>query len=81
MDVLCSDFYYVVATAQWIPTTPETQSLIMNCLGKNEWYFEFDYFTPGGYSRVKKYCQFDSLACVLICNFVLGKFDFTPLFF
>ena len=51
--------------AFWYPTIPETQPTILNCLGRQELFFEFDYFTPGGHRRSKKYCQIDN---------VLGKY-------
>ena len=54
-------FSMIISLSQAFPTTPGSQGLILNCLGRNELFFEFDYFTPGGYSRHKwKFCYFDN---------------------
>ena len=51
----------IVSLSQAYPTTPGSQGMIVNCLGRNELFFEFDYFTPGGYSREKwKFCDFEN---------------------
>jgi hypothetical protein len=50
----------IISLSQAFPTTPGSQGMILNCLGRNELFFEFDYFTPGGYSRQKwKFCDFE----------------------
>ena len=52
----------------WLPTSPENSSFVLNCLGNDEViYFDFDYFTPGGYSRQKKNCLIDNLVGRYIC--------------
>ena len=54
-------FSLIVTTSQAFPTTPGSQAMIINCLGRNELFFEFDYFTLGGYSRQKwKFCDFEN---------------------
>ena len=54
-------FSLIVTTSQAFPTTPGSQAIIINCLGRNELFFEFDYFTLGGYSRQKwKFCDFEN---------------------
>ena len=53
----------------WLPTGPENSSFILNCLGKDDAiYFDFDYFTPGGYSRKKKYCHFENVFGKYLCD-------------
>ena len=53
----------------WLPTGPENSSFILNCLGKDDAiYFDFDYFTPGGYSRKKIYCHFDNIFGNYLCE-------------
>ena len=53
----------------WIPNGPENSSFVLNCLGEDDLiYFEFDYFTPGGHSRKKKYCNFDNIAAKYFCQ-------------
>jgi hypothetical protein len=38
----------------WLPTEPENSSFVLSCLGEDDAiYFDFDYFTPGGYTRNK----------------------------
>ena len=52
-----------------MPTGPENSSFILNCLGKDDAiYFDFDYFTPGGYSRKKMYCHFDNIFGKYLCQ-------------
>ena len=52
----------------WLPTSPENSSFVLNCLGNDEViYFDFDYFTPGGYSRERKNCHIDNLFGRYIC--------------
>ena len=52
----------------WLPTSPENSSFVLNCLGNDEViYFDFDFFTPGGYSREKKNCLIDNLVGRYIC--------------
>ena len=54
-------FSMIVSLSQTFPTTPGSQAIIINCLGRNELFFEFDYFTLGGYSRQKwKFCDFEN---------------------
>lgn len=60
-----------VALAGWLPTTPETQSVILACLDRPEVFYEFDFFTPGGHSRSKAYCQVDDLLAKYSCLGVL----------
>ena len=53
----------------WMPTGPENTSTILNCLGKDDvMYFEYDYFTPGGYSRKKKFCNYDNIIGKSLCQ-------------
>ena len=59
----------VTAIFLWLPNVPENSSGILNCLGNDDViYFEYDYFTPGGYSRKKKYCQVDNIIGKYICK-------------
>ena len=42
---------------------------ILNCLGNDDViYFKYDYFTPGGYSRKKKFCQLDDIVGKYTCQ-------------
>ena len=53
-------FSIILSLSQAFPTTPGSQGMILNCLGRNELFFEFDYFTPGGHKRENwKFCDFD----------------------
>ena len=53
----------------WLPNVPENSSFVLNCLGDDDViYFKYDYFTPGGYSRKKKYCQLDNIVVKYICQ-------------
>ena len=53
----------------WLPTGPENSSFVLSCLGKDDAiYFDFDYFTPGGYSRKKKHCHFDNIFGKYFCQ-------------
>ena len=53
----------------WLPTGPENSSFILSCLGKDDAiYFDFDYFTPGGYTRKKIYCHFDNIFGKYLCQ-------------
>ena len=57
----------IVSLSQGLPTTEGSQGMILNCLGRNELFFDFDYFTTGGYDRQKwQYCDFENS---------LGKFS------
>ena len=57
----------IVSLSQGLPTTEGSQGMILNCLGRNELFFDFDYFTTGGYDRQKwQYCDFEN---------PLGKFS------
>ena len=61
-------FTCLVSLAMWFPTTPETSSTLLTCLGRNEVYFDFDYFTPGGHSRARAYCQIENTFSQYICK-------------
>ena len=53
----------------WMPTGPENSSMILNCLGQDDViYFDYDYFIPGGYSRVKKFCMYDNIIGRSLCQ-------------
>ena len=52
-----------------MPTGPENSSMILNCLGQDDViYFNYDYFIPGGYSRVKKFCRYDNIIGRSLCQ-------------
>ena len=62
-------FALVTTIFLWLPNGPENSSFILNCLGDDDvTYFKYDYFTPGGYSRKKKYCQLDNIVGKYICQ-------------
>ena len=62
-------FALIATLILWIPTGPENSSFIFNCLGKDDViYFEYDYFTPGGYSRKRKFCMFDNIVGRYLCQ-------------
>ena len=62
-------FALVTAAFLWLPNIPENSSGILNCLGNDDvTYFKYDYFTPGGYSRKKEYCQIDNIIGKYICK-------------
>ena len=53
----------------WMPTGPENSSMLLNCLGQDDViYFDYDYFIPGGYSRVKKFCMYDNIIGRSLCQ-------------
>ena len=53
----------------WLPNGPENSSFVFNCLGKDRViYFEFDYFTPNGFSRKKLLCNFDQKLAKYSCQ-------------
>ena len=53
----------------WIPTGPENSSMILNCLGQDDViYFDYDYFIPGGYSRIKKFCMYENIIGRYLCQ-------------
>ena len=52
----------------WLPTSPKNSSFILNCLGNDVIYFDFDYFTPGGYTRKKQYCLIENIFWKYICQ-------------
>ena len=52
----------------WLPKSPENSSFLLNCLGNDEIYFDFDFFTPGGHSRKKQHCLIENLAGKYICQ-------------
>ena len=61
-------FSMIISVSQAFPTTPGSQGMILNCLGRNELFFEFDYFTPGGYSRQNwKFCDFENPLAKFSC--------------
>ena len=68
--VLLELMFAIIATLiLWIPTGPENSSFIFNCLGKDDViYFKYDYFTPGGYSRKRKFCMFDNIIGRYLCQ-------------
>ena len=51
---------FVITIMITIPSFPEGDSLVNNCLGRNEVYFNFDYFVKGGISRSKKFCSIEN---------------------
>ena len=60
-------FALVVAVFLWLPNI--NSSGILNCIGRDDvTYFKYDYFTPGGYSRKKKFCQLDDIIGKYICQ-------------
>ena len=62
----------ILTFAFWLPTTPSSMALIINCLDRNELFFEFDYFTPGGYDRTPTHCDFDGFPVAwYACRFTL----------
>ena len=66
-------FALVTAVFLWLPNIPENSSGILNCLGNDDViYFKYDYFTPGGYSRKRKYCQLNNIIGKYICQGFLG---------
>ena len=53
----------------WLPNIPENTSVVLNCIGNDDViYFKYDYFTSGGYSRKKKYCQVNNIIGKYICQ-------------
>ena len=65
-------FTAIVTLAMWFPTSPSTSSTLLSCLGRNEVYFDFDYFVKGGHSRTKEYCQIQSILGRYTCYATLG---------
>ena len=69
-------FVLVTTIFLWLPNVPENSSFVLNCLGDDDViYFKYDYFTPGGYSRKKYYCQLDNFVGKYIChgsNWLIG---------
>ena len=65
-------FTSIVTLAMWFPTSPSTSSTLLSCLGRNEVYFDFDYFVKGGHSRTKEYCQMQSIFGRFTCYATLG---------
>ena len=62
-------FALVTTIFLWLPNIPENSSPIHRCRGDDVvTYFKYDYFTPGGYSRKKKYCQLDNIIGKYICQ-------------
>ena len=62
----------IVTLSMWFPTSPSTSSTLLSCLGRNEVYFDFDYFVKGGHSRTKEYCQIQSTLGRYTCYTTLG---------
>ena len=62
-------FALVSAVFLWLPNIPENSSGVLNCLGNDDvTYFKYDYFTQGGYSRKKEYCQLNNIIGKYICK-------------
>ena len=62
-------FAMVTNTFLWLHNILGNSSSVLNCLGDDDViYFKYDYFTPGGYSRKKKYCQLDNIIGKYICQ-------------
>jgi hypothetical protein len=62
-------FALVTTIFLWLPNIPENSAPIHRCRGDDVvTYFKYDYFTPGGYSRKKKYCQLDNIIGKYICQ-------------
>ena len=62
-------FALVTTIFLWLPNIPENLAPILTCFGDDDvTYFKYDYFTPGGYSRKKKYCQVDNIIGKYICQ-------------
>ena len=61
-------FTTIVALAMFWPSTPETSSTLLSCLGRHEVYFEFDYFTAGGHSRQRSYCVIENTVGRYFCK-------------
>ena len=62
-------FASVTTIFLWLPNIPENSGSVLRCLGDEVvTYFKYDYFTPGGYSRKKKYCQLDNIVGKYICQ-------------
>ena len=54
-------FAMIVSLSQGLPTTEGSQGMILNCLGRNELFFDFDYFAIGGYDRQKwEHCDLEN---------------------
>ena len=66
-------FALVAAMFLWLPNIPENTSVVLNCIGNDDViYFKYDYFTPGGYSRKKKYCHLNDIIGKYVCQGFLG---------
>ena len=58
----------IISLSQGLPTTPGSQGMILNCLGRNELFFDFDYFTAGGYDRQKwEHCDLENPLGKFLC--------------
>ena len=56
-----------------IPRYPEGNPVANNCKGRNEVYFEFDYFVPGGISRGGgQYCMIENPLGKYACYTTVG---------
>ena len=56
-----------------IPRYPEDNPVTNNCKGRNEVYFEFDYFVPGGISRGGgQYCMIENTVGKYACYTSIG---------
>ena len=66
-------FALVTNTFLWLHNILGNSSSVLNCLGNDDViYFKYDYFTPGGYSRKRKYCQLNNIIGKYICQGFLG---------
>ena len=69
-EVLFSVMYSVLFT---IPRYPEGNPIVNNCKGRNEVYFQFDYFVPGGILRGGgQYCMIDNSFGRYACQTSIG---------
>ena len=57
-----------MSIARCLSTTPGSQSMVLNCLGRNEVFFEFDYFIAEGHNRNEgRYCEIENLFGKCFC--------------
>ena len=69
-EVLFSIIYSVLFT---IPRYPEGNPIVNNCKGRNEVYFQFDYFVAGGISRGDgQYCMISNPFWMYACQASIG---------
>ena len=55
-----------------IPSFPEGDSVVNYCLGRQEVYFDFDFFLSEGVSRQKSYCSIDDYIGRQLCYGFVG---------